>query len=234
MEKINYLIIDDEPIAHDIIRGFASDIHFLNKIGDAFNAMEANQLIIDHKVDLIFLDIEMPRLKGTDFLKSLVNPPKVIITSAYQEYALEGYTLNVIDYLLKPFSFARFLQAVNKIQGPNNSKIPETQAALGRQSIFVKGDKKIQQIQLSDILFLESLGSYITIHTEHQKITTLERLQHYEQELINEEFVRIHKSFIISMSKIQCIEGNSVVINNQRIPIGRTYKMNLMKRIKLN
>ena len=233
MKKINYLIIDDEPIAHDIITGFASDLSSLHKIGDAYNAMQANQMLIEHFIDLIFLDIEMPKLKGTGFLKSLVNPPKVIITSAYQEYAIEGFNLNVVDYLLKPFSFGRFLQAVNKVEIEKPSNSSENEIESTKASIFIKSGKKIHQIQLSDILFLESLGSYVTIHTAKQKITTLERLQHFEQTLINEEFVRVHKSFIIAMSKIQSIEGNAIFIKNQRIPIGRTYKLNLMKRIKL-
>ena len=233
MKKINYLIVDDEPIAHDIITGFASDLISLHKIGDAFNAMQANQMLIEHSIDLIFLDIEMPKLKGTTFLKTLVNPPKVIITSAYQEYAIEGYNLNVVDYLLKPFSFARFLQAVNKVEIEKPSSLIKNKIETTKESIFVKSDKKIHQVQLSDIFFLESLGSYVTINTSKQKITTLQRLQHFEQVLINEEFVRVHKSFIIAMSKIQNIEGNAVFIDGQRIPIGRTYKLNLMKRIKL-
>jgi DNA-binding LytR/AlgR family response regulator len=233
MKKINYLIVDDEPIAHDIITGFASDLISLHKIGDAFNAMQANQMLIEHSIDLIFLDIEMPKLKGTTFLKTLANPPKVIITSAYQEYAIEGYNLNVVDYLLKPFSFARFLQAVNKVEIEKPSSLIKNKIETTKESIFVKSDKKIHQVQLSDIFFLESLGSYVTINTSKQKITTLQRLQHFEQVLINEEFVRVHKSFIIAMSKIQSIEGNAIFIKNQRIPIGRTYKLNLMKRIKL-
>jgi len=193
---------------------------------------------------LIFLDINMPKLKGLDFLRTLKNPPLVIVTTAYQEYAMEGYELNVIDYLLKPFSFERFLKAVQKVQDQKklldlsekgSSKpqiIQATAQEANMESIFIKGDKKIHQIQLNDILYLESLGSYVKIHLENEMITTLDRLTNFEKSLPENQFLRVHKSFIIAIKKIQTIEGNRLKISQTTIPIGNVYKHNLTKIIK--
>jgi len=178
----------------------------------------------------------MPVLKGLDFLRSLHHPPMVIITSAYQEYALESYELNVIDYLLKPFDFNRFLKAFNKalhhqkmqeaLQGSNTQQATQT---VQDDRIFIKSDKKIHQLHLNQILFLESAGSYVKIYMEAEMFMILERLSHFENLLPSKQFMRVHKSFIVSINKIRTISGNRILIAEHEIPIGQTYKLNLKK-----
>lgn len=238
------ITIDDEPLAHKVIKNYCDNLSFLTIENECHSAFEAINYLHENEVDLIFLDINMPKLKGLDFLRTLKNPPLVIVTTAYQEYAMEGYELNVIDYLLKPFSFERFLKAVQKVQdqkklldlsekGSSKSQlIQATAQEANMESIFIKGDKKIHQIQLNDILYLESLGSYVKIHLENETITTLDRLINFEKSLPENQFLRVHKSFIIAIKKIQTIEGNRLKISQTTIPIGNVYKHNLTKIIK--
>ena len=232
------IIVDDEPLAHKVILNYSKDLPHLEIIKSCHTALEAIQFLSQNSVDLIFLDINMPRLKGLDFLRTLSNPPLIIITTAYQEHALESYELNVCDYLLKPFSFERFIKAVNKVQQQKNlvdqanrpTETPHTATKNDLQqetSIFIKGDKKTHQLYYDNILYLESYGSYIKIHTQQEMIMTLDRLSKYEQLLPTDQFVRIHKSYIVSVKKIDTIEGNTVLIQTNRIPIGKVYKRNL-------
>ena len=187
----------------------------------------------------------MPKLKGLDFLRTLKNPPLVIVTTAYQEYAMEGYELNIIDYLLKPFSFERFLKAINKAQEQKKmreaaqkkltaiqSPSPNKMATIDSDTIFVKGDKKLHQIPLNSILFLESLGSYVKIHLENETITSLDRLTNFENSLPKTQFIRVHRSYIVALKKIQTIEGNRLKIGETHIPISGVYKHNLDRAIK--
>ena len=233
---INYLIVDDEPIAHDVIKSYAANLSHLNLVGQAYNAFEAIDFIQKGKIDLIFLDIEMPQLKGLDFIRTLKKSPKVIVTTAYEEYALEGYELNVIDYLLKPFSFERFMKAVNKINTEKASQQIHFQKVDNNNSntIFVKENNKIHQIPIDNISHIESIGSYVKIVTSNKTIVTHQTLQYFEQELSEINFIRVHKSFIVNLKHIRVIEGNYILIENRKIPIGRTYKMNLLKRININ
>jgi DNA-binding LytR/AlgR family response regulator len=234
------ITVDDEPLAHKIIKNYGVNLSFLTIEQECHSAFEAINYLHAHEVDLIFLDINMPKLKGLDFLRTLRNPPLVIITTAYQEYAMEGYELNVIDYLLKPFSFERFLKAVQKAQEHKKlialSKTATVTSSptetTSTERFFVKGDKKIHQILLEEILYLESLGSYVKIHLETETITTLDRLANFEKTLPSDQFLRIHKSFIVSVKKIQTIEGNRLKISETTIPIGNVYKHNLTKIIK--
>ncbi|WP_298419726.1 LytTR family DNA-binding domain-containing protein [uncultured Kordia sp.] len=241
---MNCITVDDEPLAHKIIKNYCDNLSFLTIENECHSAFEAINYLHDNEVDLIFLDINMPKLKGLDFLRTLQHPPLVIVTTAYQEYAMEGYELNVIDYLLKPFSFERFLKAVQKAQDHKklldlseigNSKPQPIQTIIKDTTIerlFIKGDKKIHQIQLKNILYLESLGSYVKIHLENETITTLDRLTNFEKTLPENQFLRVHKSFIIAIEKIQTIEGNRLKISEAVIPIGNVYKQNLTKIIK--
>lgn len=233
---IKYLIVDDEPIAHDIIKSYTEDVQRLQLQGQCYNAMEAMDFLSHHSVDLIFLDIEMPKLKGLDFVKTLQNPPQVIITSAYQEYALQGYEYNVVDYLLKPYSFERFLTAINKIQErPLIENRPTTSISQNTkkvETIFVKGDKRTYQLKLEEILFLESLGAYVKLHTQQEVIMTLQSLQFFEQTLPTQTFIRVHKSFMIALPHLKFIEGNTIYLATYQIPVGRTYRLNLMNRIQ--
>lgn len=241
---MNCITVDDEPLAHKIIKNYCDNLSFLTIENECHSAFEAINYLHEHEVDLIFLDINMPKLKGLDFLRTLQHPPLVIVTTAYQEYAMEGYELNVIDYLLKPFSFERFLKAVQKAQDhkklldlseAGNSTpqpIQTTTQETTIERIFIKGDKKIHQIQLKNILYLESLGSYVKIHLENETITTLDRLTNFEKTLPSDQFLRIHKSFIIAIKKIETIEGNRLKIAEATIPIGNVYKQNLTNIIK--
>lgn len=232
---ITCISIDDEPLAHKIVKSYCDRLEFLDLVGSFKSAVDALAYLNQEAVDLIFLDIHMPVLKGLDFLRTLRNPPLVIITSAHQEYALEGYELDVVDYLLKPFPFDRFLKAVIKAQGLKKMQSPEKASVSsrpigdGRERIFVKSEKKTHQLKLLDILYLESAGSYVKIHLDEGMVMVLDRLSHFEQRLPGDRFIRVHKSFIVSIPKIQIVEGNRIFMGGHEIPIGQVYKMNLRK-----
>ena len=229
---MRFCIIDDEPIAHRIIEGYCEKLPHLQKAGNCYDAFEAMQFLNANAVDLIFLDINMPKLSGFEMLKTLNNPPKVIVTSAYKEFALEGYELNVVDYLLKPFSFERFLVAINKLSAmmsppPSPSRPSQTVST----SIFLKGDKKIHQIHLQDILYVEAYGNYCKVYFQDEMILCHEKISSLEEILPSSNCVRIHKSFIISISKIKLIEGNRIQIGDKFVPVGQTYKLVLKQLI---
>lgn len=226
-----YCIIDDEPIAHRIIEGYCQNLSYLQKAGNCYNAFEAMELLQKNPVDLIFLDINMPKFSGFELLKSIPKPPATIVTSAYKEFALEGYELNVSDYLLKPFSFARFLKAVNKAVGTHT--VPEHPAPKQEQEthFFIKGDKKIHQLRFEDILFIEAYGNYTKIYLTNERIVSHEKISSFENLLPAADFLRVHKSFIVPLKKINTLEGNRIFIGTHKVPIGQTYKNNLMKRI---
>ncbi len=227
-----YCIVDDEPIAHRIIEGYCQNLPHLQKVGNCFNAFEAMQLLNQTAVDLIFLDINMPELSGFDLLKSLQNPPATIVTSAHKEFALEGYELNVSDYLLKPFSFARFLKAMNKAIGVKMASEPSSNAEKTAIHFFLKGDKKIHQIHVDDVLFIEAYGNYTKIFLEEEMIICHEKISSLENVFPSDGFLRVHKSFIVATRKIRVIEGNRIFIQEHVVPIGQTYKNSLMLRIK--
>ena len=228
---IRFLVIDDEPIAHKIIEAFAKDLPHLDLQANCYNAMQAMEYLQANHIDLMFLDINMPKMKGLDFLKLLKNPPSVIITTAYEEFALEGYELNVIDYLLKPFSFERFAQAIYKVQTSKPKVETEVKTISKKQleSIFIKGDKKHIQITLNEIAYVESIGSYCKIITKEETNITHEKISNFEKILDSNNFIRVHKSFMVSKRHIKSIEGNRILILDKQIPIGQTYKLNLKK-----
>lgn len=193
---IRYIIIDDEPIAHDIIKDYCNQLPNLKLQKHCYDAIEAMQFLSRHEVDLLFLDLNMPKLKGFDFLKTLLHPPKVIVTTAYKEFALDGYELNVVDYLLKPFSFERFLKAINKINSPVKKSPSPSQTKMFHpleQRIFLKGDKKHTQIIISNILFLEAAGNYTKVMTEATRILTRERISAVLAMLPPKDFLQVHK-----------------------------------------
>jgi len=226
-----FIIIDDEPLAHEIIEEYCDMLPYLQLKKNCYNAMEAMDFLNKNKVDFMFLDIHMPKLKGLDFLKTLINPPKVIITSAYKEFAIEGYELNVSDYLLKPFSFERLVKAVNKvveskpIQKTNNSINPIKESF----KFFVKGDKKQHYVDVHDILFIEAYGNYTKLCLKNEMIISHKKISYYEKFLNDKGFLRVHKSFVISLEKIKLIEGNRIQIDSHIVPIGLTYKSNISK-----
>ncbi len=225
---MNYCIIDDEPIAHRIIEGYCAHLSHLKKVGNCYDAFEGLQLIRAQKIDLIFLDINMPMLSGFDLLKSMSNPPKVIVTSAYKEFALEGYELNISDYLLKPFSLERFLKAIDKVSVKSATIAPKT-SEKSKTSFFLKGDKKVHQIHLETILFIEASGNYTKVITMNETIVSHEKISSLEILLPENNFIRVHKSFIIAKDKIKVIEGNRIHIEEQWIPIGQTYKQQVKR-----
>ena len=229
---LKYIIIDDEPLAHDIIEEFCSMLPHLQLEKKCYNALEAMQFLNENAIDFMFLDINMPKLKGLDFLKTLTNPPKTIITTAYKEYAIEGFELNVVDYILKPFSFDRLVKAVNKVSESQSTKtiIKEVSGSADNATrFFIKGDKKHHQIDLSDVLFIEAYGNYTKLFLKDEMIVSHEKISHYESILNSTDFLRVHKSFIVAIDKIKFIEGNRILINEHKIPIGQTYKSNVNK-----
>lgn len=234
---IHYLIIDDEPIAHRIIEKYSENLPHLLKVGNCYNAFEAMKFLNENSVDLLFLDVKMPKLSGFDFIKTLSNPPKIIVTTAYKEFAIEGYELNISDYLLKPFSFERFIKAINKTidtvphESLSISPITEKQANTG--SFFIKGDKKLHQIHFQDLLFIEAYGHFTKVFFKDDMIISPQKISDFEKLLPTLYFLRIHKSFIVSKDKIRTIEGNRVLIDQHKIPIGQTYKEIINKFLSL-
>lgn len=236
------LIVDDEPLAHDIIVEYLEDLPHIEVVGQCYLASEALTFISEHSVDLIFLDINMPKLNGIDFLKILPIKPQVIITSAYQEYALEGFELEVCDYLLKPFRYNRFLKALNKAHkqhqllhadsvATKESISQTTQAEPANLSpvkesrIFIKVDKKRIQLNLADIIYLEAYGNYVKVWVGDKSLLTPRTLTSFEKQLDGEDFQRVHKSFIVQTKHIQFIEGNQVHLNNQQtVTLGKNYR----------
>ena len=219
---IKYITVDDETASHSIIKDYASNISYLSHQKSCYNAFEAIEYLNNNTVDLIFLDINMPKLSGFDFLKTLRNPPRIIVTTAYKEFAVEGYELSIDDYLLKPYSFQRFITATNKVRD-----IIKQSSTIDTSSIFLKDNKKHHQIKLHDILFAESSGNYVKIHLKDKMIMTHQTLSSIEQLLPQTDFIKVHKSFIIAKNKIVLIEGNLIHLNAHKIPVGKKYRQNI-------
>ena len=231
--KLRALIIDDEPLAHKVILEYAKDAPSLEIVGQCHLATEALKLLREKEVDLLFLDINMPKLKGLDFLRTLSKKPIVIITSAYQEYALESFELDVCDYLLKPFRFDRFLKSINKAQElfslkNTSAAISPTSIKTGEEDVnqlFIKSDKRLININLSDIYYLESYGNYVKVWTEKEFILTPRTLSSFVVQLPNKDFIQVHKSFIINRKFIDYTEGNMVKMKNgNTVAIGKNYR----------
>ncbi len=230
----SYLIIDDEYIAHDIIKGYCDLLPNMKLMKNCYDALEAFEYLNTNTVDLIFLDLNMPKLKGFEFLKILPNPPKVIVTTAYKEHALEGFELNVSDYLLKPFSFERFLKAVNNaISTPAKTQVQTSEnIEIKSKSIFIRSNKKYTQVEIDAIQYIEAAGNYTKIITSSETITIREKVSYVLELLSNEEFLQVHKSFAVSKKHIKSIEGNRIFISEHIIPIGKTYKVNIIQLLK--
>ena len=231
---IKYLTIDDEFIAHDIIKDYCDMLPNMQLMKHCYDAIEAIEYLNSNTVDLIFLDLNMPKLKGFDFLKTLTNAPKVIVTTAYKEFALEGYELNISDYLLKPFSFERFLKAVNKTTKVIEPKpiISTTVTASKTERIFLNSNKKHIQVVVSEILYIEADGNYSKIVTLNETISIREKISNILEMLASTDFVQVHKSFAVAKQHINSIEGNRIFIKEYIIPIGKMYKMNIIKLIQ--
>jgi two-component system response regulator LytT len=235
---IRCLAVDDEAYASDIIATFINKTPFLELVGTTTNAFEALSMVQDGKVDLVFLDIQMPELTGIQFLKICGNKCKVILTTAYPEYALDGFDLDVVDYLLKPISYERFYKAAEKAQqiiSPAQYEIVAT-PAITSDFIFIKGDTKNKFIKVNynEILYIEGLKNYVSVYTATQRIVTYQALRELEIQLPHPPFYRVHKSYIVSLEKIKMIDGNTLFIHDQSIPIGETYKEEFFKIVREN
>lgn len=230
--KINCLVVEDEPLARNLMTAYIEKIPYLNLLQACSNPLEAIDFLRENPVDLLFLDVQMPEITGITLLKILQKKPLVILTTAYSEYALEGYEHDVMDYLLKPITFERFLKAVEKAHArlSNSSSNSVIQEKVVNPSdsvqpfIFVKDGTKLVKIKLNDILYVEGLKDYVTIHTRTQKVVTLQRLKTLEEELPENKFIRIHNSFIVAFEAIEAIEKEKVQIGSVFIPISDTYR----------
>jgi DNA-binding LytR/AlgR family response regulator len=235
--KIKCLIIDDEPLAQRVLERYIQEIPILELVQKCDNALDAIEILKEKKIDLIFLDINMPKLTGLEFLRILKHPPLIIITTAYAEFAIQGYELDVVDYLMKPFGMERFLKAIQKIQeilGPREHSLPAKTSGESQEDhyIFVKSSKKTYRINLNDILYIEALGDYVKIFTTDRMVISYHSMKNLENLLSPKQFPRIHKSFIVSLSKIELIEGNQVKLRDRYIPIGTNFKAEFEKLIR--
>ena len=232
-KKIKCLVIDDELPAIEILKKHINDVEALELSGTCSNAVEAISFLKDSRVDLLFLDIQMPHLLGTNFLRTLKNPPKVIFTTAYRKYAVEGFELDAVDFLLKPISFERFLKGVNKILQLNLPGNNDTATAAENHPesaspfLYFRVNRKMVKVLFNDILYIEGLNDYIKIITTNKTIITKHLLASLEEMLPSNEFIRIHKSFIIAINKIESFSTDSVEIGKKEIPVGRLFKLNL-------
>ena len=230
---IRCLIIEDEPLAQNILKKYIDELPSLELVAVCNDALEAQGIVTSKNIQLLFLDINLPKLSGLNFLKTLPQPPFVIFTTAYPEFAVDGFDLNAIDYLLKPFSFERFLKAVNKVQGkalqPPNASTDEKSV---NEFIFLKADKKVYKIDLDDIIYAEATGDYVKVITKDEQFVVNITLKKLLELLPPVGFLRVHKSYLISADKIKFFEGNYIKVGNTNIPIGAAYREEIFTRLK--
>jgi len=227
---MNYLIVDDEPLAHDVINRYAKEIDILELGHQCYNAIDALEWLEKNTVDLIILDIHMPKITGLSMLKLLKEKPDVIISSAYEEYALESFDLDVADYLLKPYTMERFYSAIQRVKKRRSATENKEEQA---EAFFVKGDKKHHQLRFDAIEYVEGYGQYCKIHYRGEVILTLERLSKLEEALPVNDFLRVHKSYIAAIPKIRSISGNMIELGNVKIPIGQSYRKSVKEVLRL-
>ena len=238
IKKVRCLIVDDEPPALEVLRNYINSVSFIELAGLCNNAVEALNILSREKVDLLFLDIQMPQLLGTDLVRSLNNPPKVIFTTAYRKFAVEGFELNAVDYLLKPISFERFLKSVNKVLNislPTSSHnlIVNTDFSSNReQFIIFHADRKKYKVAVDDILYIESMKDYIKVVTTNNTIVTKQSISSLEENLPERQFIRIHRSFIVSINKIKSYSSELITLGKVELPISRTYRRDVERILK--
>jgi len=237
-KKINCLIVDDEPPALQLMEKYINAVPVLHFTGKCSNAVDAMSILQQDPIDLIFLDIQMPHILGTDFIRALINPPKVVFTTAFRKFAIEGFELDAVDYLLKPISFERFLKAVNKVMKLN---LPVVQAfpqdtMLKNEPepsfLFLRADRKNLKIQLHEILFVESLKDYVKVVTKDRTIVSKQSISAIEESLPGEVFLRIHRSFIVSLSKIESFTAGLIQVGKYELPVSRSYRHEVEKALK--
>lgn len=231
--NLQTIIVEDEPLAREGLMMYIREVDFLEVKAVCEDALQANKELANHPVDLMFLDVQMPKLTGIDFMKSLKNPPLVIMTTAYPNFALQGFELDVVDYLVKPYPFDRFWKAANKakdlfeLRGQPASKARE-------DFFFVKCDYRFEKIRFDEVVYVEGMENYVVIHTASQKYVTLLRMKSMEETLPPGDFIRIHKSYIASVKAISAIDGNEVIVGGKRIPLSRDKKAEILERLVKN
>lgn len=221
------LIVDDEPLSQEVIEGYVSDTPQLELVAKCNNALEAAEVLRSQPIDLIFLDINMPKLSGISLVKSLAKPPAVVFVTAYPEFAVEGFEVEAVDYLLKPCSFERFLKAVSKVESYLQASGRKQETGF----FVVKADKKLHKIALDDILYFKSIGDYVKVFTKDKVLITNETLRNIEQAVPSAKFIRLHKSYIVSLAAIQYLEGNQVKAGDELLPVGLTYREKLLEKL---
>lgn len=229
-----YLIVDDEPLAHDLIENFCNHLPHLKLEKHCYDALEALEFLSNSEVDLMFLDLNMPRLKGFEFLRTLKNPPKVIVTTAYKEFALEGFELSIVDYLVKPFSFERFLKAVNKVVIEPKEVESSKDTEQTKYQFFIKGEGKHHQITTSEIYYVEAFGNYAKLFFKSGMIVAHLKISEIEELLPQQKFLRVHRSFIVATEKVSSIHSNRMFIGDYEVPIGQTYIKTVQERLLTN
>jgi DNA-binding LytR/AlgR family response regulator len=239
-KKINCLVIDDEPPARDILKKYIAGVELLQLAGECSNAVETLSFLQGNSVDLLFLDIKMPHILGTNFLRTLKNPPKVIFTTAFRKYAVEGFDLNAVDFLLKPISFERFLQAVNKVMhtdihvSTTATNLSESLPDQSHPFLYFRADRKMIKVFLDDILFIESLKDYVKVVTTNKNIISKQSISSLEEMLPKDAFVRVHRSYIIAIHKIDSYNTDAIEIRKNEIPIGRLFRHDVIKILNLS
>ncbi|MFV0590196.1 MAG: LytR/AlgR family response regulator transcription factor [Draconibacterium sp.] len=236
--KTKCLIVDDEPLARDLMRSHIEKLENFEIVAECEDAMKALRELHNHNIDLMFMDIEMPQITGIELLKTLKNSPKVIITTAYREYAIDGFDLDVVDFLLKPITFERFLKSINKFYQINQENIQSAKPVQEEQAvndafIYVKENKKVVKVLLSEILYVEGLSEYVQIYTDNRKIITKCSMNHMAEKLPDASFMRIHKSYIVSLSRIEAFTSNSIDVPGKELPIGRSYKNSVIDALQV-
>lgn len=226
--KFNVLIVDDEFLARKLLSEYVSKVDFLQLIDTCSDATKAMEVINEEHIDILLLDIQMPDISGMEMLKLMNNKPAVILTTAYSEYAVDAFALGVVDYLLKPFDYARFLQAVNKAVSTIST---DTQSDAVNDYLMVKADYKLYKVNFDDLLFIEGQHEYVTFHTKTKRITALYSLKNLEDTLPKDRFVRTHKSFIVSIKNIEDIDKVNVTVAGNKIPVGASYREALIERL---
>ena len=229
--KIKTIIVEDEPLAREGLKSYIREIDFLDLVGTCENALEANSILSLESPDLMFLDIQMPKITGLDFLKSLKKPPLVIFTTAYPNYALQGFELDVIDYLVKPYPFDRFLKAVNKAREMFQLKNQKPFEENNKDYIFLKVDNILKRINFEDILYIEGMENYIAVHTYEGRYITLMTMKSFEESLPSQDFLRVHKTYIISKSKVKGIVGNEIDMGVKKIPFSRSRRNEIIEAL---
>lgn len=233
---IKTLIVDDEPLALDILETYIEKLPDLQLVGRCDNVIDANEIIQNEDIDLVFLDIKMPQMTGVELVRSLSNPPKIVFTTAFEEFAIDGFELNAVDYMMKPVAFERFMKAVNKVKESLGSKA--NNQANNEDFFFVKADKKLVKIHFNEILYIEGLKDYVIIKKEQGRVIALQTMKSLEVKLPDNIFMRVHRSYIVNIQKIKAVVGNAIEIieSNQpkHIPIGKNYKEDLISIIEEN